>query len=344
MTSTLLFQNLETLPRLKQTHQWADYIELLALTSEDKSCSHGYLQNTEGENEELACDMDDVDFDEEMPPSEFDSNFDKENMHYSDRDEKLNRRWSDIKTCLHSRQLRFSDAWPFELKDDVLYSKIDSNNALHRLYIALLLSSALRYIIKTRHDDITASLEEIGYRIFCHLMPTTPKMWIVKPFGAHQRIANGYQGTLFNKITHLAVDLNAKLTAEKSEFDLRDTGDGGLDVVAWHSMGVDDKLGYIPVAFAQCGCSLEDIPHKQYEAHPINWDTKVFVQHPAACYYFAPHDLRKNSGHWDVHLGRVIMLDRMRILHLAKMYELPAKHVDWSHVDEAINTRRSLYA
>lgn len=327
MTSTSLFQNLDALPRLNQTHQWADYIELLALTSEDQFFSQGGLQDTEAECD-VACDMDDIDPDKETTES----------------DEKINRRWADIKTCLHSRQLRFGESWPFELKGDVLYAKADNENSLHRLYVALLLASGLRYISKKRHDRITASLEEIGYQVFCNLMPATQKnekpAWTVKPFGAHQQIAGGYQGKLFNKITKLADDLDTKLTAEENQFDPRDTGDGGLDVVAWHPMG--DKLGYIPVAFAQCGCSLEDLSHKQYEAHPVNWANKIHIQHPQANYYFAPHDLRKNSGHWDEQLGQVIMLDRTRILYLAKLYHLSAEHVNWPHVDEAINTRRSM--
>lgn len=333
MTNIALFQNLETLPRLNQTHQWADYIELLALTSEDQAFSQGGLQETECECEDLAVDMDDVDSDQESTQSA-DSN----------NDEKINRRWAEIKICLHSRCLRFGKSWPFELREDVLYVKVDSENSLHRLYVSLLLASALRFIPDNRRKNITASLEEIGYRIFCKLMPVTQQngadAWTIKPFGAHQQITDGYQGKLFSKIAKLADDLNAKLTAEEDQFDPRDTGDGGLDVVAWHPMG--DKLGHIPVAFAQCGCSLESLQHKQYEAHPVNWRNKLLPQHPQACYYFAPHDLRKNSGYWDEQLGEVIMLDRTRILYLAKLYQLPAEHVNWSHVDEAINTRRTI--
>ena len=281
-----IFQNLEEYPRVNNTHQWTDYIELLAFTSVDGFYSQGCLQNLEGEIEDLACDMEDVDFDEtltENPP---------------DNDEKLSRRWANIKICLHSRHERFGEAWPFELKNDVLsVRKVNSEDSLHRLYIALLLASALRYISKNRRKEITASLEEIGYLIFCNLMPPIQKdgksAWIVRPFGAHQKITDGYQGTLFDKITKLANDLNAKCIAEKNDFKTGNSGDGGLDLVAWHPMGTEkDTLGYIPVAFAQCGCSLDDLSHKQFEANAVNWDTKVLIQSPPACYYFAPHDLR----------------------------------------------------
>lgn len=333
MTDTNLFQNLNALPRLNQAHQWADYIELVALTSEDQLFSQGGLQDVEAECEDVARDMDDIDSEQEIAQSVVFNN-----------DEKINRRWAEIKTCLRSRSLRLEGAWPFEFRNDVLYAKVNASDNLHRLYIALLLASALRFIPENRRKEITASLEEIGYQVFCNLMPTIQIngefTWVVKPFGAHQQIAEGYKGKLFSKVTKLATDLDAKLVAEENQFHLRDTGDGGLDVVAWHPMG--DKLGHIPVAFAQCGCSLEDLAHKQYEAHPVNWANKIHIQHPQANYYFAPHDLRNNSGHWDEHLGQVIMLDRTRILYLAKLYQLSTEHVNWPYVDEAINTRRSM--
>lgn len=328
-----IFQNLDEYPRVNHTHQWADYVELLALANSDGFYSQGNLQDLEGEIEDLACDMDDVDFDE---------TFTENNL--PDNDGKLSRRWADIKICLHSRHQRFGEAWPFELKEDVLYVKnVNSKNSLHRLYVGLLLASALRYIPKNRHKEITTSLEEIGYRIFCNLMPPMQKngksTWIVKPFGAHQKIANGYQGTLLDKITKLADDLNTKCIAEEDTFKKGNSGDGGLDLVAWHPMS--DTLGHIPVAFAQCGCSLEDLKHKQLEAHSANWGNKIHIQHPHANYYFAPHDLRRNSGHWDEELGEVIMIDRMRILHLAKLYQLPVEHVNWSHIDDAIKACRN---
>jgi len=338
MAETGLFQNLDSLPRLNQSHQWADYIELLAISSEDQRFSKGELQAAAAEIEDVAVDQEDIDYDQ-----------DQENpaITLADEDiqkqEKINRRWAEVRASLNSRQQRLGDAWPFNFTDDVLTVNINQDAALHRLYIALLLASALRYIVKARHGDITASLEEIAYQLFCRLMPDSTQnaqsAWIVKPFGAHQNLANGYQGKLFNKLQQLAKDLNGKLIAQESDFDPRDTGDAGLDVVAWHPLG--DALGNMPVAFAQCGCSLTDLRHKQYEASPVNWANKLSIQHPQANYYFAPHDLRKNNGGWDEQLGQVIMLDRSRILHLAKMYQLPAHRLNWSHVHEAIQTRRA---
>ncbi|MFZ2726203.1 MAG: hypothetical protein WAX77_08140 [Methylococcaceae bacterium] len=312
---TELFKNIHDLPRLNQSHQWADYVELLALVSADKFYSQGYLQDIEGEIEDIAVDMDDVDDEPELN---------------NNLDDKLNRRWSDIKTCLQSRKQRFDDAWPFEFKNDVLYAKPNQQQPLHRLYIALLLASSLRYITKTRQTVITNSLETISYQLFCQLMPANT--WTVKQFGAHQ--VNGYKGILFEKIKKLALDLNTKCLAEQEEFEESDSGDGGLDLVAWHSMG--DNLGYIPIAFAQCGCSLKAVEYKQFEANPVNWSNKLQLHHPPANYYFTPQDFRKNSGHWDAQLGQVIMIDRSRILYLAKLYQLQSELFNWTHIDEAI--------
>ena len=333
-----LFQNLNSQPRLNEINQWADYIELLALTSEDQLFSQGQLQALEVEIDDIAVDMDNIDYDNEIPA-------DDQYFESLQGQEKLNRRWADIKTCLNSRKLRFQDAWPFELKGDVLYAdKINPENGLHRLYIALLLASALRYIEKKRQNEITSSLEEIGYHVFRSLMPTNQTSgepaWIIKPFGAHQKFSEGYQGTLFEKIKKLADDLHTKILIEEDDFKPGNSGDGGLDLVAWHPMG--DELGCFPIAFARCGCSLGDLPNKHFEAHAANWSNKIHIQHPHANYYFAPHDLRQNSGRWDKQIGQVIMLDRTRILYLAKLYQLSAENFKWSHIDEAINTRRNL--
>ena len=37
------------------------------------------------------------------------------------------------------------------------------------------------------------------------------------------------------------------------------------------------------------------------------------------------------------------MIDRMRILYLAKLYQLPAEQVNWSHIDEVIGACRNLH-
>ncbi|MFM4852055.1 hypothetical protein [Aeromonas caviae] len=303
-------------PRVAHSHVWADYVELLALTNEDGFFSCGALEDTLTEVEDIAVDQDG----------------------YGD-DDAISRRWADIKGCFNSRATRLGDDWPFRIDDTIIYRNIDIANPSvnHKLYIGLLIASCLRYVQRGYYAPITSSLEYIGYFFFKKLMP---EPWVVKAFAAHQNINGAYEGTLKQKFTQLARDINAKLMLEDDQLDPRDTGDGGIDLVAWHPFG--DALGNIPVAFAQCGCSLQDLEHKQFEASPANLNSKIYPQHPGMNYYFAPHDIRKNNGKWDKTPGQVILLDRARIMKLAELYPLEEQVVNWPHIDALINLRLSI--
>lgn len=305
-------------PRINHIHVWADYIELLALTNEDKLYSAGALEDVLGEVEDLAIDQEkmDDDIDDLL-------------------DNAINRRWADIKGCFKSRKQRFGDSWPFEIEDTVLKCRLDNDpeNYKFKLYVALLIASCLRYVDRKIHAEITSNLELIGYHIFRKIMP---EPWIVKPFGAHQQIADGYTGILFEKFKALASDLNATLILKEDELRPRDSGDGGIDLVAWLPMG--DELGNIPVAFAQCGASLTDLFHKQFEASPANLNNKILPQHPGINYYFAPHDIRRANGTWDKKPAEVIMIDRSRIIRLAMQYNLNEQTiVNAPHINSLIS-------
>lgn len=306
-------------PRVAHTHVWADYIELLALTSADRLFSAGILEDALGEVEDLAVDQEGLEEDD-------------------DHHDAIQRKWADIKRCFRSRQTRFGNSWPFTIEDDVLRCSIADENVTPRqkLYVVLLISSCLRYVSKVNHASITSGLELVGYHIFKKLMP---EPWIVRPFGAHQNIADGYTGTLYNKFQRLAEDLKANLILEADDLRTGDSGDGGIDLVAWYPMG--DSLGNIPVAFAQCGASLTALEHKQFEASPVNLNSKILPQHPGMNYYFAPHDIRRSNGRWDKKPAAVIMLDRFRIMKLADRYDLnEGDIINAPHINTLINMRR----
>ena len=319
----LMLKKLGDVPRVSQTHVWADYIELLALIDQDGFYSSASLEDSLIETDDIAIDQEGLE--------ELDS--DNEG---NEADAAIARRWADIRACFTSRAVRLGDDWPFKIEDTVLSRRIDLASASnkHKLYIGLLIASCLRYVEKDFYSPITSSLEFIGHYFFKKIMPDP---WIVKPFAAHQKIADGYTGTLFNKFEKLAKDINAKLMLAPDSLDPRDTGDGGIDLVAW--LPFDDKLGNIPVAFAQCGCSLTDLSHKEYEASPANLSSKIVPQHPGLNYYFAPHDLRRNNGMWNKLHGQVILLDRCRIMKLANQFSVEDEVVDWPHISQIMNMR-----
>lgn len=323
MSERVFFDQLSKPPRETYSFLWADYAELKSITSPDGFYGEGQVVDIFTEPELLM----DEDYDESLVNE-------PEEVKAMLKSEAMSRRWADISNCLVGRQKAMAGFWPFKFEDGVLYSVFDSKNSRHILYFALLLASSLRYLKKSKHAAVTASLEEIGYHVFRSLMPAH---WEVRCFGAHQRIQNAYVGTLEAKLRALANDLFAQFV-EYREFDKRDTGDGGLDVVAWHAMGGDGR-GNIPIAFAQCGCSPTDWEHKQLEASPANIEAHLHLQHSAANYYIMPHDLRELTGKWcrASNIGRVIMIDRLRILKLAELYDIHDQLLGiWPHIDEAI--------
>jgi len=328
-----LFQKLDTPPKDAKGFLWTDYVELRCLTSLDGLYGEGQVVDLETESDELMVDEEadnDDYFEGEEEAPDADGEFLKNN-------EAVARKWADISARLSARKISMEGYWPFDIHEGVLYRKFDATDRRHMLYVALLIASALRYCVKKRQSEVTASLEEIGFHLFKSLMPSG---WQVRPFGAHQNIADGFEGTLGQKFASLAAEVYPRYVRPADEFDARNTGDGGLDIVAWHPLG-DAIRGHIPVAFAQCGCSPGDWEHKQFEGSPVNMDQKIGLQHPASNFYIMPHDMRSLTGGWERgdHIGTVILLDRVRIIRLVEQYALPETFPIWPFVQEAAQLR-----
>ncbi|RMU60265.1 hypothetical protein ALP25_00294 [Pseudomonas syringae pv. syringae] len=330
-----IFKKLDKPPRETFNFLWADYAELRCLTSVDGVYGEGHIADLYTESElNLDVDPGGDELDDDLDP---DDEVDDEGQSVFLDNEKVSQKWGDICSRLTMRQQTMAGFWPFFYKDGILYNKFEEGNPKHAIYIALLLCSSMRYLEDDRSGEVAASLEEIGYHIFRSIMPTG---WEVRPFGAHQRIADAYEGTLIQKFTALAKDISAAFV-DVSGIDARDTGDGGLDVVAWHPVGKDQR-GHIPISYAQCGCSPRDWEHKQLEASPLNMELKVMPQHSSANYYIMPHDIKSLTGGWEraANLAKVIMIDRSRILELSEQYSFhDALNGAWPHINEAMSYR-----
>lgn len=322
-----LISDLDRLPSLSSAHVWADYVELRAVTSQDKVFSSGLLADSVDMAGDVATDADSSFDDDSDAAEEGLSDLDDPNVNREQK--RLKSKWGDVKVALTSRSARMGKAWPFSLEGDVLRLNFDKSNNLHQLYVALLIASSLRYVSRRRHQEIADQLERIGASVFRLLMPP---LWEVRVFGAN---GGEYTGTKVQKLQSLARDIRAKPLFDAEDVKDGDRGDGGLDVVAWHAF--DDCLGQIPIAFAQCGCSPTDIDYKQLQASPASVNRWFKPGHPAANYFIAPVDFRNNQGRWERLPAEVILVDRARIL------ELVRKHgkvlTPPSFVDEALSLR-----
>jgi hypothetical protein len=321
-----LFKRLDVLPRHPYPFLWADYVELLCLCSKNGLVSRGNLQAQVQEAQDVQVDAH-IDGDIDDVAGGIDNT--SEVM-----DDKVSARWDDIMLRLNARKASYP-GWPFEIEGPVLRRVYDDKRADHRLYVALLIASSLRLCISTRSSEITSAFEEISYQ---WLSRSLPPFWKVRPFGAHATLPNAYVGNLREKLEILADDISAKLQRDADDYEPGNTGDGGLDLVAWLEVG--DKRGNIPVIFGQCACSPTDWESKQLDVTPAATEAHIKPQHPGAAYCFVPHDLSLSDAKWQraVHVKCVVIVDRLRLLHLFKASDAWDTLTNWSFVADAVST------
>lgn len=284
--------SLETPPSTTDPLFWADFVELRALIHPDKCFSRGDFVGLAQRVRDTA----------------------------SNRSFSADSRWHDLIGFAEVRQHEFSAAYPFKVSDDKdTLELVYDASAPQRGYLQLLIASLMRHIPPGRQGDLARNFEESCLSVFSKLMPEGAE---IRATWANGGAAAVYTGTLHEKMKQLATDIRCTANFNERDFKKNDRGDGGIDLVAWHSMS-DHREG-LPIAFAQCGCSKDDWRFKQLEASPAMHWRHLPVMHPWSTYYFLPIDLRHTDGGWAYasDLGQVIIVDRLRILRLAQQYSL----------------------
>ena len=314
--SKSILEDLATYPRLNDVFVWSDYVELRCLVHPDSSFSRSALTEAKEEMEEVVgAVFDDFEDESDEDDDEFgilDSPPEKQ--------DKLSRKSAEIFSHIAARALLFGgDLYPFEVDESAKSISLKADiKPWHCVYIQLLLSSALKYVPKTRRQEVTDKFEVISHEIFKQLMPNG---WEVHQFGKNS--STRYTGHLFDKLTALAKVVRGTIVAKRTDFDRNDRGDGGLDLVAWHPLG--DSRRSLPIAFAQCGCTADDYGPKTLEASPAMLSSKLSVSHSWSTYYFMPHSLHDGDDWLGFKkFGGAIVIDRIRIMRLAHQYAIDA--------------------
>ena len=315
-----MITNLDSMPS-NEPYLWADYIEILALTNIDRSFSRGDLYSTlQAQPEAVLAETDeaeeegvyDVDDENDAPVRKRTKR--SVSRAYTDR------KWSYAIGFIRQRIDLFGDSYPFTLSEDndtVELRDISEKPLEHleRLYLALLICANIKYVNIMSRREITRSFELISLPIFESLMPSGS---IIKACWASGGQAAPYTGTLYNKFKSIASDIRCTANFKERDFSRGNSGDGGLDIIAWHPMG--DQRDAIPISFVQCGCSQEEWEAKQLEASPAMLYSKFPVAHRWATYYFLPQDLRWIDGEW-AHKNKLddaIFVDRLRLINLTR--------------------------
>jgi len=315
-----------------ELYRWCDYIELRCLTHKDHRFSRDGLvesiaENVDTNSDDSLIDQEEEEFDEPIATtSETDAAVvnDKHEQHSANCFKHL--RW---------REKAFSECWPFTLDEHAFEIRIKPElTEIQHFYLSLLLSASLSYVPKKRWRGLTGLLEKASTEIMKRLMPNGAE---VHPFGAAE--TKRYTGHLFDRLTKLANDVRGSLELKKHHFAEHDSGDSGLDVVAWHGLG-DERKG-IPIAFAQCGCTASGWPNKMLEASPARLAGHLNTFHEWATYYFMPLDLSTEVDDvmdWQMFsdFSRAIVIDRMRFVRLTLAYDIPPAPITaYEYVNEA---------
>ena len=275
-------------------HYFCDYIELLAL-----------LNNTDIVS---ASDI----YDRFLEDGKIEKIGSEESAEINDKWESRIDEWF---TLLQNRQDKFGDLYPFLITENTikLHDTIDSQK---NSYIFLLLSSNRQYI--KDGNLLTTDFERVSYEALKNYLPSFTKIF---QFGKSNISANRYTGHITNKIDTLARDLKYRTKYKQQFFATTNTGDGGLDIVAWVPFEEDKNNCKIQVYLGQCATG-NDWLKKQDETNNFN----NYIDFEAHLNYvmFIPYDGRNTDSTFneEAKMGDYLFFDRFRLLKMINDYSL----------------------
>ncbi len=341
---------LEKLPSkpLFDSYVWVDYIELLCLFNIDQELSKADVADRYKERKGLGEGIstpqsEDLELEgeteDETACEQINSD---ENISNAERNDKKALRVEDWFRHLQFREQAFGDYYPFSLSQtqDVLQVKRPLT-LKRKFYISLLLSSNLTYF-KKYESKLTSSFELLSKRVLEKTLPITAKVHV---FGSNPIHRHGrYQGNLWQKINLLAKDLYEHINADVTEEDFspQDTGDQGLDVVAWFPFG--DEVSPLLVVFGQSACTDKWVAKQRSSSYEV-WKQVISLKALPHNMCFIPFCYRKVDGTWhSPHKVASVLVDRLRFRHVLRddlnfWKLLPSYKV----VDELLGKRQSIF-
>lgn len=189
-----------------------------------------------------------------------------------------------------------------------------------KLYALLLLCANLPFVIN-RDGTLTGAFERIAFLAFRASWPATG---VARAFGKSE---TEYVGAKWERLNKLAEDIGGMGLCTDKTFRTGDSGDGGIDLVAWLDLDTHEKRN-IPAALAQCTCSRDNWSSKQTEISDDRIRNSIHSSHRWNQVMFIPQSFRDSRGKWAVsgEIGNVILFDRLRIVR--QLGEV----IDWAHI------------
>ena len=303
---------------IKDTHKWADYVELRCLTSRDRSVTIGDVaawfrvdpQDAPPDDASESSNISQVQ-DEWGPGSERLTGDASEGANAAERVDNRQRLAEDVFLLLSTRAAAYGETYPFLVSEDL--KQVGCKDDLvpgARLYVYLLLCANGRYVV--RHQALTASFERLCAVAMRSMLPNAD----VHVFGTAGDGTGRYdRGTFKDKAARLASDLGEAPGPLVASIDGSETADRGLDFVGW--VGVGDDLPSRLVVFGQAACT-DNWVVKQDSPAPDAWDQIILVTCPQVVVCCIPHCFRNVAGGWhdQLKIHRRLLVDRRRLVHL----------------------------
>lgn len=303
----------------RRVYEWTDFIELLCLINPNRRVSKGDITRRISQN--IAK---------------------KSNKNPRDYADRITVALSDWFDHINYRLAEFGDNYPFKVsKDNDTLIKKTSMDEGNYLYAFLLMASSLQYIESGMWAEITSSFEYLC----CEALEECVPDWAeVRVFGTN-KFQERYPNLLIEKVTQLADEISEHVLDDLVPriIDEGDTGDNGLDLVAW--LPFNDNGNGSSVFFGQCACSIDDWPRKQHDVKLEAWDKIIEFTSLPYPFIFIPYCFRKSTGEWNNSrkIRHTVLIDRVRLVQLLINGKKVIRSIPTNFVTSALKYSEGLY-
>lgn len=237
------------------------------------------------------------------------------------------------------REVAYSqNLYPFSLENGerlMLKPELDKG---HKLYIFLLLCSCTSYLTRSNSSIVRRDFERVSRDILSEYLPENSSCHIMGKTGIQEQ---RYKGHIIAKLDLLAEDINVSTIYQNHFFAGQNSGDGGLDIVAWSTFRGDTNPKFTQFYVGQCATG-RDWVNKQDE--PCKLSRYIDTPESMNICLFIPYDGRNSNSTFnqEADILTELVFDRLRLMHIPDNFDFIDNIPAFSIVDEIIETEDDL--
>lgn len=292
---------------LFDVHQWADYAELVCLSSTDRAITYGDLRDRlYPALRDLRSDL----LDEDAAGGLYSLTDEGHSIESEPTTSKSDELCQSIFECLHYRLSAYGTSYPFTIDHKTLVRSTELSDR-QRLYVYCLMCSSLSYFMDHK-NILTGEFEDVSKSVLESVVG--PQMKVLR-FGKNTTHTADFTGNITKKIGDLAKAMGELSLVKEGDYPNTSTGDDGLDLVAIDNYG--DDIGSRLALFAQCKCSPtwhETVHSSSHDA----WSQKIQLRCPNVSVAMIPFCMRCADGTWHrpTAISGFMLIDRQRFISL----------------------------